>query len=366
MAQNTIDFSADMTGVELLDSYLSPLQNNALTSNSGTSRPSYAQAGTVWLDTTTSPWVMKMFNGVSDIVIGSLDGAALTFNPSGNPKVKDNFTATAAPTTSDNASAGYSNGSRWYYDGDLWICVSASGSAVWVDTGLQLGDLGALAVLNTVGTSQITDKAVTLAKIQDIAQNTFLGRITSGSGVASALSVSDMQSALGIADTMLSYQTASASSFLTFDFLSTTYKYYELDLTGIRPSADADLLVQFRDSSGYFTSSTDYGYSRQIVTNGVAAGGSSSGSSSIVPITSVLASASNGVTGKMSFGQQGSRRMGCEFSLGTSNEAATTIKHSTGFGMLKSSSNPITGVRISFSGGATINEGSALLRGVRA
>lgn len=50
MAQNTVDFSTDMTGKVLLDTRLTPMQENILTSNSGTTTPVYAKKGTVWLN----------------------------------------------------------------------------------------------------------------------------------------------------------------------------------------------------------------------------------------------------------------------------------------------------------------------------
>lgn len=77
---------------------------------------------------------------------------------------KDNYTAVVAPTAANDSTQGYSQGSKWY-DGasaakNIYLCVNASvGAAVWVDTGVNLSDLGALAFLNvataaTGGTGQ--------------------------------------------------------------------------------------------------------------------------------------------------------------------------------------------------------------------
>ena len=51
------------------------------TSNSGTSRPTSAVAGTVWLDTTnaTNP-TLKFFDGTDDISLAQLDYSANTVN----------------------------------------------------------------------------------------------------------------------------------------------------------------------------------------------------------------------------------------------------------------------------------------------
>ena len=73
MAQNSVDYSGNPSGAELMDDYLAKEQDNILTSNSGVSRPSYAQAGTVWVDTSVTPWLYKLFDGAQDIVLGKID-----------------------------------------------------------------------------------------------------------------------------------------------------------------------------------------------------------------------------------------------------------------------------------------------------
>lgn len=44
-----------------------------LSMNSGTGRPSYVQAGTLWRDTTESPWQIKLYDGSDDIVMFEVD-----------------------------------------------------------------------------------------------------------------------------------------------------------------------------------------------------------------------------------------------------------------------------------------------------
>lgn len=73
MAQNNIDFSGNPTGAGLMDDYLDKELQNILTSNSGIQRPSYAVAGTKWLDTSVTPWLLKMYDGTDDVVIGTID-----------------------------------------------------------------------------------------------------------------------------------------------------------------------------------------------------------------------------------------------------------------------------------------------------
>lgn len=82
MSQKTINFADNPYGAVLMDDYLAPLQNNMLTSNSGESRPEYVQQGTKWLDTSSTPWLLKMYDGTDDVVIGTIDPSTHKFTPS--------------------------------------------------------------------------------------------------------------------------------------------------------------------------------------------------------------------------------------------------------------------------------------------
>lgn len=73
MAQNIVDFSGDPSGDQLLDDLLTNTQENILTNNSGNSRPSYAQPGTLWIDNTSDPWYLKLYDGAADVIIGSIN-----------------------------------------------------------------------------------------------------------------------------------------------------------------------------------------------------------------------------------------------------------------------------------------------------
>ena len=57
------------------------LQRDALNSlHRGGSRPAYAVAGTRWIDNASSPWLVKLFDGSTDIVEAELDVSAGTAN----------------------------------------------------------------------------------------------------------------------------------------------------------------------------------------------------------------------------------------------------------------------------------------------
>ncbi len=75
--------------------------------------------------------------------------------------------------------------------------------------------LGALAVLNTVGTGQIDDDAVTLAKITNIATASFLGRSTAGTGDPEVLTVAQAKTLLNLTGTNSGDQTITLTGDVT-------------------------------------------------------------------------------------------------------------------------------------------------------
>lgn len=75
------DFTLDNQGFASFRTELNNILGAVNSQNSGTSRPSSAVAGTVWLDTTsaTSP-TLKFFDGSDDISLATIDYTANTVN----------------------------------------------------------------------------------------------------------------------------------------------------------------------------------------------------------------------------------------------------------------------------------------------
>lgn len=92
MSQNNVDYSLNPTGPELMDNYLAKDHENCLTTNSGIQRPSYAQSGTMWLNTSTTPWVLCMYDGTNDVSLG-------TINPTTHEFISSNFANVVNLTT---------------------------------------------------------------------------------------------------------------------------------------------------------------------------------------------------------------------------------------------------------------------------
>lgn len=85
MSQNNMpNTSSPLSGSNFFGTLLPNWRDTLYSMHSGTSRPAYAVEGLVWRDTTTNPWILKMYNGTNDIVIGYVDPVTLEFQTGGN------------------------------------------------------------------------------------------------------------------------------------------------------------------------------------------------------------------------------------------------------------------------------------------
>lgn len=95
------DIDTDETdGSELAD-MLEDFEGAIQSLNKGSSTPSYAVAGTPWLDDTSTPWLVKQYDGSDWITLGAFNATANTYHPyQGTTPLK--FTPHAADTGSAN------------------------------------------------------------------------------------------------------------------------------------------------------------------------------------------------------------------------------------------------------------------------
>lgn len=82
MAQNDFgNLSSPLNGATFFDSKLEPWRDTLHSTHSGSSRPSYAVAQMLWVNTTTTPWVLNMFDGSDDIPLGTINATTNLFTP---------------------------------------------------------------------------------------------------------------------------------------------------------------------------------------------------------------------------------------------------------------------------------------------
>lgn len=85
MSQNVVVFSDDPSGDQLLDDKLTPLKANIESGHSGSGRPSYAQAGLIFTDTTNPAlYIVKGYDGSGDALMGQIDPATHLHVPYSN------------------------------------------------------------------------------------------------------------------------------------------------------------------------------------------------------------------------------------------------------------------------------------------
>lgn len=77
------NITSPQPGADFFDNKLEPWRDALHTLHRGNARPSYVQSGMQWIDDSTTPWVLKVFQGSDDIVMGTLDPSTLDFVPSG-------------------------------------------------------------------------------------------------------------------------------------------------------------------------------------------------------------------------------------------------------------------------------------------
>lgn len=73
------------TNLDSQDSLIRRFMNNFI----GTTAPTEAQAGTTWLDSTTNPYILKIYDGTDWITMGTLNTITNTFIPYTNVAVGD-------------------------------------------------------------------------------------------------------------------------------------------------------------------------------------------------------------------------------------------------------------------------------------
>ena len=154
--------------------------NNVLSainsSNSGTSRPSGAVAGTIWLDTSggVTAHVLKFYDGGADITLGTINTTANTVDWTDSSVTITDNSVTLAKMASGT-------------DGNL-ISYDASGDPVAVATGndgqvLTSTGAGSPPVFETV---TVPDNAITLAKMASGTDGNIISYDASGNPVAVA------------------------------------------------------------------------------------------------------------------------------------------------------------------------------------
>jgi hypothetical protein len=254
--------------------------NNVLSainsSNSGSSRPSSAVAGTIWLDTSgaATAQLLKMYDGAADILLGTVNFTANTIDWSdsaitlgANSVDSDNYVDGSIDTdhiANDQITlAKMASGT----DGNL-ISYDASGNPVAVATGSAAQVLTSAGAGSppTFATATVPDNAITLAKMASGTDGNIISYDTSGNPVAVATGSDGQVLTSAGAGAVPSFQTAAGggtfevvatadyssgvSSFTISDCFTSAYSVYKVFGHNIQGANNQRVFIQVLDSGG--------------------------------------------------------------------------------------------------------------------
>ena len=229
-------------------------------SNSGSSRPSSAVAGTIWLDTSgaATAQLLKMYDGAADILLGTVNFTANTvdFADSASSVADDSITLAKMASGTD--------GNIISYDASGNPVAVATGSSGQVLTSAGVGAVPSFQTLtgNATHSGEVTGAtALTIAdnvvdeanlKVSNAPVNGYM--LTAQSGNTGGMTWAE---AGGGDMVKLSTSTISANTTaVTFNGLfSSTYKNYFIIGSSIRPDADTSVYMRFRESDSDVTAS---------------------------------------------------------------------------------------------------------------
>jgi len=92
------NLESPLSGTALINDFLEPWRDALHTTHMGGARPSYAVAGIQWINNTTNPWILNVFDGANDISLGTIDTATNKFTPFNAAQLAENNTFTGTNT----------------------------------------------------------------------------------------------------------------------------------------------------------------------------------------------------------------------------------------------------------------------------
>lgn len=78
------NLSSPLSGTDFFNNKLEPWRDALHSCHKGTSRPSYAVQGMMWIKDTTTPWILNIFDGSDDIALGTINASTNIFTPAGS------------------------------------------------------------------------------------------------------------------------------------------------------------------------------------------------------------------------------------------------------------------------------------------
>lgn len=166
------DLESPTSGSTLINGNLEPAFAAIYSGHKGNSRPSYVLPGMAWINDTTNPWVVNIYDGASDVIYGTINTTTHQFTPAnaGTGDVSSNFTTGV--------------------DGEVVVQSGTGGKTLKRANGLTgFAKLiaGVLSAVSSITNSDIdASAAIALSKLAPQAANTLVTNQTASSAVPTA------------------------------------------------------------------------------------------------------------------------------------------------------------------------------------
>jgi hypothetical protein len=244
------NLSSPLSGTTFFNTHLEPWRDAVHSSHSGATRPSYAAAGMIWVDTSATPRILKYFDGTDDIVIGYLDHTGNLFTP-----------YSAAYSDAIHLAAGSADNTkkvRMEVDG---ITTGTTRVITVPDFDLTLVGVDSTQTLTNKSlsdsTSYIVDNSDNTKKAQFQASGISTGTtrtytLPNADGTIALLSDISGGDVVKVAEGTVS----SASNLYLTNLFSSTYLRYDITLMNVVPASVGDLRCRVGTGGSSITSST--------------------------------------------------------------------------------------------------------------
>lgn len=185
---------------------------------------------------------ISTFGDLDVVDTGAASGDLLVYGGSNWIVLKNNNTATTAPTVNDDSGVGYTVGSRWHdiTADEAYTCLDATvGAAVWLNTTLTIDDLGTSATRGFIDDDTMaTASSTTTASSESV--KAYIDNEISGTGI-----------------TLETEQATTSGTNFDFTSIPAGTNRITVMLEGVSLSGTDSLLVQIGDSGGIETTSYD-------------------------------------------------------------------------------------------------------------
>jgi len=251
------NLESPVSGEEFVNTYLEPWRDALHSMHKGPSQPSYAVVGTMWIQDNQTPWVLRVFDGASNISLGTIDPSSHAYSPIGISAAMLAVTSAASIAAGRTALSVYAKAETYSTtEADALLALKAA-LASPTFTGVPLAPTAAAGTNNTqIATTAFTKTAIDNAKVDTVLTGVPTAPTASvGTNTTQIATTQFVQAAsFGALGVVTPVDVYSTSKELALDF--TTYSSYRVmicDLTRQGASDPPTLIVEVFSGGAWFS-----------------------------------------------------------------------------------------------------------------